>query len=63
MYLRVSVVRHWIDQIIFDDVRRQVAGTFSGFRDDGFQVDLEVEEADYWGAGVAVVCDFFATNC
>ena len=63
MYLHVLVVCHQIVQVIMDDVRRQVTGTFSGARDDGVEVDLEVEEADCLGDGVAVVGEFFATNC
>ena len=57
------VVCHWIVQVIIDDVRRQVTGTFSGVGDDGVEVDLEVKEADFWGAGVAGVGEFIATNC
>ena len=63
MYLHVLVVRHRIFQVIIDDVRRQLTGTFSGVGDDGVEVDLEVEEADCWGAGIAVVGEFVATNC
>ena len=48
---------------MIDDVRRQVLGTFLGARDDRVEVDLEVEKADCWGAGVAAVGDFFATKC
>ena len=62
MYPHVLVVRHWVVKVIIDDVRRQVAGTFLDVGDDGVQVDLEVEEADCWGAGVAVVGEFVATN-
>ena len=63
MYPRLLVFCRWVVKVIIDDVRRQVAGPFSGFGDNGFEVDLEVEEADYWGAGVAVEGEFVATNC
>ena len=63
MYLHVLVVRHWVVQLIIDDFRRQVTGTFSGVMVDRVEVDLEVKEADFWGSGVAVVCEFIATNC
>ena len=63
MYPHVLVVFHQIVQVIIDDVRRQVAGTFSSVGDDGVEVDLEVEKADCWGAGVAAVGEFFATKC
>ena len=63
MYSHVLVVRHWVVKVIIDDVRRQVAGTLSGVRDDGVEVDLEVKEADCWGAGVAVVGEFVVTDC
>ena len=62
MYPHVLVFFHWIVQVIIDDVRRQVTGNFSGVGDDRVEVDLEVEEADCWGAGIAVVVEFFATN-
>ena len=55
VYQHVWVVCHWVVKVIIDDVCRQVAGTLSGVRDDGVEVDIEVEEADCWGAGVAVV--------
>ena len=48
--------------LIIDEVCRQVAGTFSGVGDDGVEVDLEIEKADCWGAGVAVVGEFVATD-
>ena len=57
------VVQHWVVQVMIDDVRRQVTGTFLGVVDDGVEVDLEVEEADCWVYGVAVVGEFIATNC
>ena len=63
MYPYVLVVCHHIVQLIIDDVRRQVTGTFSGFGDDGDEVELEVEEADCWGAWIAVVGEFVATEC
>ena len=63
VYPHVLVVRHWVVKIIIDDVCRQVAGTFSGVGYDGVEVDLEVKEADCWGAGVAVIGEFVATNC
>ena len=63
MYPHVWVVLHWMVHVIIDDVRRQLIGTFSGIGDDGVEVDLEVEEADCWGAGIAVAGEFFATNC
>ena len=63
MYLHVLLVRHWVVKVIIDDVRRQLAATFSGVGDDGVEVDLEVEEANCWGAWVAIVGEFFATNC
>ena len=63
VYPHVLVVHHWVVKVIIDDVRRQVAGPFSGVGDDGVEVDLEVEEADCWGAGVAVVGEFVDTNC
>ena len=63
VYPHVLVVRHWIVQVIIDDVHRQVMGTFSGVGDDGVEVDLEVKEAGCWGSGIAIVDDFVATNC
>ena len=63
MYLHVLVVCHWFVQVIIDDVRCQVTGTFSVVRDDRVKVDLEVREADCWGSGVAIVGEFIATNC
>ena len=63
MYLHVLVVRHWVVQVIIDDVRRQVTGTFSGAGDDRVEMDLEVKETDCWGSGVAVVGEFITTNC
>ena len=63
MYPHVLVVRHRIVQVIIDDVRRQVTGTFSGIGADGVEVDLDVEDADCWGAGIAVVGEFVATYC
>ena len=63
MYSHLLVVLHWIIKIIIDDVRRKVAGNFSGVGCDGVEVDLEVEKADCWGSGVAVVGEFVATNC
>ena len=63
MYLHVLVVRYRIVQLIIDDVRRQVTGTFWGIGDDGVEVNLEVKEADCWGSGIAVVGEFVATNC
>ena len=62
MYSHVLVVCHRVVQVIIDDVFRQVTGTFLGVGDDGVEVDLEVEEADCWGAGVAVVGEFITTN-
>ena len=63
MYPHVLVVHHWVVQVIIDDARRQLAGTFSDVGDDGVEVDLEVEKTDFWGAGVVVVGEFVATNC
>ena len=63
MYPHVLLVRHRIVQIIIDDVRCQVTGTFSGIEDDGVEVDLVVNEADCWGAGIAIVGEFVATYC
>ena len=63
MYLHVLVVHHWVIEVIVDDVRRQVAGPFSGVRDGAVEVDLEIEKADFWGAGVAIVGEFVATDC
>ena len=62
MYPHVLVVRHWVIKVIIDDVRSQVAGTFLGVGDDGVEVDLEVEKANFWGAGVSVVGEFVATD-
>ena len=63
MYLHVLVVSHWVIEVVVDDVCRQVAGPFAGVGDDGVEVDLEVEKADCWGAGVAVVGEFVAADC
>ena len=63
MYPHVLVVCHWAIKVIIDHVRHQVVGTVSGVGDDGVEVDLEVEKADCWGAGVAVVGKFVATKC
>ena len=63
VYLRVLAVCHWFNKVIVDDVRRQVAGPFSGVRDEKVQVDLEVENADCWEAGVAIVGEFVAADC
>ena len=57
------VVRHWVVKVIIDDVRRQVAVNFSSVGDDRVEVDLEVEKADFWGSGVAVVGEFVAADC
>ena len=48
---------------MIDDVRRQVLGTFLGARDDRVELDLEVDKADCWEAGVAAVGEVFATKC
>ena len=63
VYPHVLVVCHQIVQVIIDDVRHQVAGTFSGVGYDGVEVDLEVEEVYCWGSGIAVVGEFVATTC
>ena len=63
VYPHVLVVCHRVIKVIIDYVRRQVAGPFSGVGDDGVEVDLEVEKADCWGAGVTVVGEFVATDC
>ena len=62
MYPHVLLVCHRIFRVIIDGVRHQVTGTFSGVRDDGVEVDLEVEEADFWEADISVVGEFIATN-
>ena len=62
MYPHVLLVRHQVVQVIIDDVRRQVTGTFLGVGDEGVEVDLEVEEADCWGSGVTVVGNFIVTH-
>ena len=59
----VLEVGHWVVEVVVDDVCRQVAGTFAGVGYDGFEVDLEVQEADFWGAGVAVEGEFVAVDC
>ena len=63
MYPHVLVVQHWVIKVIIEDVRRQVTGTFLGVGDDGVEEDIEVEKADFWGASVAVVGEFVATDC
>ena len=63
MFPHVLLVRHWVIKAIIDDVCRQVAGSFSGVRDDGVEVYLEVKKADFLGAGVVFVGEFIATNC
>ena len=63
MYPYVLVFRHLVIKVIINDVHRQVAGTFLGVGDDGVEVDLEVEKAYCWGAGVAVVGEFVGTDC
>ena len=63
VYPHVLVVCHWVIKGIIDNVRRKVVGTFAGIGDDEVGVDLEVEKADCWGAGVAVVGEFVATDC
>ena len=62
MYPHVLAVRHQVVQVIIDDVRRQVTGTFSGVGDDGVEVDPEVEEADCWGM-CYLSCDGVAKSC
>ena len=57
------VVHHRVVQVIIDDIRRQVTGTFLGVGDDRVEADLEVKEAYCWGDGVSVVGEFIATNC
>ena len=42
MYLHVLVLRHWVIEVIVDDVWCQVAGPFAGVENDGVEVDLEV---------------------
>ena len=59
----VMEVGHWVVELVVDDVCCQVAGPFTGVGDDGVEVDLEIQEADFWGSGVAVVGEFVATNC
>ena len=63
MYPHVLVVCHWVVKVIIDDVRRQVAGNVLGVGDAGVEVDLEVQEADFWGARVVIICEFVATDC
>ena len=63
MYPHVLVVCHWVIEVIIYDVRRQVAGTFTGVVDDGVEVDIKVEKVDCSGAGVVIVGDFVATDC
>ena len=59
VYPHLLLVLHWFIKVIVDDFRRQVAGPFSVVGDDRVDVDLEVEKADFWGSGVAVVGEFF----
>ena len=62
MYPHVLLVRHWVIEIIVDDVRRQVSDPFAGVGDDVVEVYLEAEKADYWGDWVAGVGEFVATD-
>ena len=63
MYPNVFVVLRWVIDAIIDYVFRQVVGPFSGIINDGVQVDIEVDKADFWGDGVDVVDEFIATDC
>ena len=63
MYPSVLVVGRWVIEVLVDDLCRQVAGPFAGVGDDGFEVDLEVEKADCWGDGLAVLGEFVAPDC
>ena len=59
----VLEVGHWIVEVVVDNVFRQVKGPFAGIGDDGVEVNLEVQEADFWRSGFAVVGEFVATEC
>ena len=63
MYPHVLVVGHWFIEVVVDDVYRQVAIPFAGVEDDRVEVDLEVSNADFSGAGVAVVGEFVVSDC
>ena len=39
----VLEVGHWVVEVVVDDVCRQVAGPFEGVRDNGVEMDLEVQ--------------------
>ena len=59
----VLEVGHWIVEVVVDNVFRQVKGPFAGIGDDRVEVNLEVQEADFWRSGFAVVGEFVATEC
>ena len=40
---RVLEVCHWVVEVAVDDVCCQVVGPFAGIRDDGVEVDIEVQ--------------------
>ena len=43
MDLHVLEVCHWVIKVVFDYLYGVVAGPFAGVRDDGVNVDLEVQ--------------------
>ena len=62
MHPHVLVVSHWVIEVIVDDVCCQLSGPFVGVRYDRVEVDLEVEKADFWGSGVAIVGEFVVAD-
>ena len=43
MDLHVMEVGHWVDEVVVDYVCGNVAGPFASIRDDGVEVDIEVQ--------------------
>ena len=58
----VLEVVHSFIEVVVDDVYGDVAGPFAGVGDDGVKMDIGVHKADSWGAGVAVIGKFIASD-
>ena len=61
--LHVLEVGHLVIEIVIDYVFGHVAVPFTGVGDGGVEMDLEVQDADLWGSGVAAVGKFVAYDC
>ena len=63
MNLHVLEVGHQVVQAVVDDVYSHVSGPMAGFGDGRVDMDLDVQQADCWGAEVDVVGKLVASDC